>query len=125
MLLSEQSSPILQRIQGAFLSDDEIYKVVDFIKQQVDPADVEANYQQDLVNAEAVELDEELDPLYDEIKQYVIQTQKASASLFQRQYKVGYNRALRILDQLEANGIISANEGTKPRRVLVEVDDEY
>lgn len=125
MLLSEQSSPVLERIQGAFLSDEEIYKVVDFIKDQVDPETVEANYQDDLVNIEASQLEEELDPLYAEIKEYVIKTQKASASLFQRQYKIGYNRALRILDQLEDNGIISENEGTKPRRVLVGSEDGY
>lgn len=120
MLLSQQSTIGLERIQGAFLSDEEIIKVVDFIKDQVDEETLEASYDQSLVNIDVNnDFDEELDPLYEEIEKYVIQTQKASASMFQRQYKIGYNRALRILDQLEANGIISANEGTKPRRVLV------
>lgn len=125
MLLSEQSSPVLKRIQGAFLSDEEIHKVVEEIKSQVDPNIVEQNYQQDLVTVSETDFEDELDSLYEEVENYVIQTQKASASLIQRQFKVGYNRALRILDQLEAKGIISENEGTKPRRVLVGGGDGY
>ena len=127
MLLSEQSDSLLRRIQGAFLSDEEITNVVDFIKKQFPEGDVTNNYDPDLVNVEIVSnnnIEDEIDELYEEVKNDVIEMQKASASLIQRKYRVGYNRALRILDQLEANGIISENEGTKPRKVLVGAENE-
>ncbi len=124
MLLSLQSSSNLSRIQGTFLSDDEVNKVVKFITKQFPCDDVTSNYDQNLVNLESEVLTEALDELYVEVKTDVINMQKASASYIQRKYRVGYNRALRIMDQLEANNIISANEGTKPRRVLVEEHDE-
>jgi S-DNA-T family DNA segregation ATPase FtsK/SpoIIIE len=124
MLLSEQSSPNLTRIQGAFLSDDEVYRVVEFITDQIPHDTVESNYDQELLNVQINDLDEELDELYDEVLNDVVQMQKASASFIQRKYRVGYNRALRIMDQLEANGVISANEGPKPRRVLIGDENE-
>ncbi|MGL5020458.1 MAG: DNA translocase FtsK [Mycoplasmatales bacterium] len=124
MLLSEQSSPILKRIQGAFLSDDEVYKVVKFITNQFPKETIESNYDENLTNISEDSFDEELDELYDEVKADVVKMQKASASFIQRKYRVGYNRALRIMDQLEMNGIISANEGPKPRRVLIGGLDE-
>ena len=63
------------------------------------------------------------DPLYNEIVEFVIETQKASASLLQRRFKLGYNRAARIIDLLEERGIIGPPNGSKPREVLVKLDE--
>ena len=126
MLLSEAGSPVVRRIQGAFLTDDEIYKVVEKVKSQFNIEDVKNNYSKEL-NEDVLEREssiDELDELYEDIKTDVINMQKASASYIQRKYKVGYNRAVRIMDQLEENNIISENEGTKPRKVLVDTHDD-
>ena len=64
------------------------------------------------------------DPLYNEIVEFVITTGKASASLLQRKYKLGYNRAARIIDLLEERGIVGPQNGSKPREVLVSLDSE-
>lgn len=66
---------------------------------------------------------DEDDPLYNDIVQFVIETQKASASLLQRKFKLGYNRAARIVDLLEERGIIGPQNGSKPREVLVQLDN--
>ena len=118
-------------IQISFINDDEIKRIIDFtVKQQ------KAQYDDSLLNLEAVDtgssssglsdsegtVDDD-DPLYNEIVQFVIQTQKASASLLQRKFKLGYNRAARIVDLLEERGIIGPQNGSKPREVLVQFDN--
>ena len=70
----------------------------------------------------ASQIEEYDDPLYNEIVEFVISTQKASASLLQRRFKLGYNRAARIVDLLEERGIIGPPNGSKPREVLVQLD---
>lgn len=122
MLYSEAGSNVMQRIQGAFLSDAEIEKVVKYVIEQYPKEDIE--YDPALENLEVKDPIDELDEFYDEICLDVIATQKASTAYIQRKYRVGYNRASRIMDQLEQNGIISANEGTKPRRVLKGANDD-
>ena len=119
-----------ERIQGAFISDDEIKRIIDYtIEQQ------KAEYDQAFMNLsgdseksasqkEDMAQEEEYDdPLYNEIVEFVIETQKASASLLQRRFKLGYNRAARIIDLLEERGIIGPPNGSKPREVLVKLDD--
>lgn len=127
MLISEQGSNNMVRIQGAFIDDKEVMDVVEAITSQFDTVDIEESYDNELINiVETEELDgEELDELYEEVKKEVIYNQKASASYIQRRYKVGFNRAQRILDQLEANGVIAPSEGTKPRKVLISEADIY
>lgn len=127
MLISEQGSNNMVRIQGAFIDDEEVMDVVEAITSQFDTVDIEESYDNELINiVETEELDgEELDELYEEVKKEVIYNQKASASYIQRRYKVGFNRAQRILDQLEANGVIAPSEGTKPRKVLISEADIY
>lgn len=124
------NSPL--RIQGSFITDDEIKRVIDHtIEQQ------KAEYDDSLLNLEAVDdknsnIDgkgksdggsDDNDPLYNEIVEFVISTGKASASLLQRRFKLGYNRAARIIDQLEENNIIGPPNGSKPREVLVQLDN--
>ncbi len=117
-----ENTPI--RIQGAYVKDAEIKRVVDYTVSQQ-----KAQYddQYTLVEAESTLMhtddDEYEDPLYNDIVEFVIKTQKASASLLQRRYKLGYNRAARIVDLLEERGIVGPPNGSKPREVLVELDE--
>ena len=124
MLFSPVGSSKPQRIQGAFISDEEVEKIVDFLK-----AGGEAKYNSDIIesieknNSTDKELDESTDDDADEFLndaiEMVIETGQASTSFIQRRFKVGYARAGRIMDQMEARGIVSAPEGSKPRKVLM------
>ena len=124
-----ESSP--QRVQGAFISDDDIKKLIDYtIEQQ------KAEYDQSFMNLQnttdksesqkedMMQEEDYDDPLYNEIVEFVITSQKASASLLQRRFKLGYNRAARIIDLLEERGIIGPSRGSKPREVLVSLDQD-
>ena len=115
------------RIQGAFVSEEEIQKVVDFVceqqKAQYDNSLTEIKNEVGSQN-DGYSSDEEYeDPLYNEIVEYAIQAGKISASLIQRKYRLGYNRAARIVDLLEERGIIGPQNGSKPREVLVKKED--
>ena len=120
-----ESSPT--RIQGAFISEDEIQKVVDFVceqqKAQYDNSWTEMKNDAGSHDDGYESQDEYEDPLYGEIVDYVIQTGKVSASLIQRKYRLGYNRAARIIDLLEERGIIGPQNGSKPREVLIKKDN--
>ncbi|MFD2116768.1 DNA translocase FtsK 4TM domain-containing protein [Paenibacillus yanchengensis] len=108
------SKPI--RVQGAFLSDPEVEALVAFTREQA-----EAEYNEELV-PEIEEEDEnaiELDELYNDAVQIVVEAKQASVSLLQRRMRIGYNRAGRLIDQMETKGIIGPYEGSKPREVLV------
>lgn len=113
------------RVQGAFISDGDVEKIVDFLKK-----DGEAVYSDDIIesiekaNSTDKEIDENMeeddtDPFLEEAIEAVIEIGSASASLIQRRFKVGYARAGRIIDQMEARGIISGYQGSKPREVLM------
>ena len=120
-----ENTPI--RIQGTFITDEEIKSVVDFtIAQQkahydktFDMSEEEATAKSSF-DGEARDADEE--PLYNEIVEFVVTQGKASASLLQRRFRLGYNRAARVIDLLEERGIIGPNNGSKPREVLVKLD---
>ena len=115
------------RIQGAFVSEEEIQRVVNYVceqqKAQYDHSLTEAKNDSESYNDGYESEDDYEDPLYNEIVDYVIQTGKVSASLIQRKYRLGYNRAARIVDLLEQRGIIGPQNGTKPREVLIKKDD--
>ena len=130
MLFLPQGENAPTRIQGAWISEPEISRIVDFVcKEQV--AQYDARFQNlDHIQGEttgvgeAKEKDEEYDdPLYDEIVEFVVKTGKASASLLQRRFKLGYNRAARVIDLLEERGIIGPMNGSKPREVLVKLNN--
>ncbi len=114
------------RIQGCFISDDEIRRVIEAVcKEQ------QASYDESLMNASenstsatSGEREEYDDPMYNEIVDFAIQTGKISASLIQRRFRFGYNRAARVIDLLEERGIIGPQNGSKPREVLVKVKEE-
>ncbi|CAM4274761.1 S-DNA-T family DNA segregation ATPase FtsK/SpoIIIE [Paenibacillus endophyticus] len=112
------SKPI--RVQGAFLSDQEVETLVNFARGQA-----EAEYKEDLVpevEEESAEGNEMLDELYDQAVQIIIEAKQASVSLLQRRMRIGYTRAARLIDQMEARSIVGPYEGSKPREVLITMD---
>lgn len=127
-----ENTPI--RIQGTFISDDEIKSVVDYtIKQQkarydetltMDEEEMGATTMVDSGKSEGQDYDAGEDPLYDQVVEFVVTTKKASTSLVQRRFRIGYNRAANLIDKLEERGIVGPQNGSKPREVLVELQDD-
>ncbi len=114
MLYMSGSSPIVMRIQGAYIDIKEIEKVVEFVKKQAEPEYIE-------IDDFYIETDfsDDNEPLYGEALEIIRNSKTASTSMLQRHLKIGYNRAARIIDKMEGEGIISAPDGSKPRRVLI------
>ncbi|PEB55129.1 cell division protein FtsK [Bacillus pseudomycoides] len=107
------SKPV--RVQGAFLSDDEVERVVEYVIGQQ-----KAQYQEDMIPQDVPETKQEVeDELYDEAVQLVVEMQTASVSMLQRRFRVGYTRAARLIDAMEMNGVVGPYEGSKPREVLI------
>ena len=114
----DENHPV--RLQGSFMSDDDVERIVSFIKAQAD-ADYDDSFDPGEVSesdGDSGSGDEGGDPLFEEAKALVIETQKASASMIQRRLSVGFNRATRLMEELEIAGVIGPAEGTKPRKVL-------
>ncbi|GAA4872009.1 DNA translocase FtsK [Paenibacillus vulneris] len=112
------SKPV--RVQGAFLSDSEVEAVVNFVRTQG-----QANYVEDMVPQveEQSEVPDQMeDELYDQAVQIILEAKQASVSLLQRRMRVGYTRAARLIDSMEAKGIVGPYEGSKPREVLVSLE---
>ncbi|MBX2800305.1 MAG: DNA translocase FtsK 4TM domain-containing protein [Myxococcales bacterium] len=107
----------LARVHGAFASDDETLRVMDFLREQGEPRFVEG-----VVDEGSEELDDEeseVDQLYGQAVDLCVSLGKASTSMIQRHLKIGYNRAARIVDQMEARGVVGPADGARPREVLV------
>jgi len=119
-----ENTPI--RVQGTYLSDEEIKKVVDHtISQQKAIYDESLTMDNEELNATTMvdnSNDDYDEPLYNDIVEFVVTQGKASASLLQRRFRLGYNRAARCIDLLEERGIIGPNNGSKPREVLVKLE---
>lgn len=117
----DANSPV--RVQGAFIPDEDVANVVDFIKQQQS-----ADYDEDMMVSDEEIKQEEAgdsdDELFDDALQFVVEQQKASTSLLQRRFRIGYNRAARIMDDLEQRGYIGPQEGSKPRQVYKQPDSD-
>jgi len=111
-----------KRLQGAFVGDDEIREVVHFLKNKATPEYVTEIAEKKGRGAGGFD-DEPDDPLYADAEDLVLTTRKASASFLQRRMKVGYARAARLLDILEARGVIGPGDGAKPRDVLIRPDE--
>ncbi len=124
MLFKPLGTSRLQRVQGAYVTEEEIALVVEQCRHQRDQELDESLLQLPEAFAEDAvddgEFDPDEDPLLDKAIEIVVQTQTASVSLIQRRLRVGYTRAGRLIDMLERRGIISGYEGSKPRRVLVD-----
>ena len=133
MLFFPSGYPKPVRVQGAFVSDNEVSDVVEFIKENNDPAHKAADITEQ-VNAAAqvesikegnssAEEDDGYDEYFEEAGKLIIDKDKASIGMLQRVYRIGFNRAARIMDQLAEVGVVSEEDGTKPRKVLMSKDD--
>ena len=127
MLFSPAGYPKPARIQGAFVSDDEVSAVVEFLKANCDEA---GGYHDDVAQkinnpafAESQAFGNEYDDYFAEAGRYLIEKGKGSVSILQRVYRIGFNRAARIMDQLEEAGVMGPEEGTKPRKVLMTMEE--
>lgn len=120
------------RVQGAFVSDQEVSEVVDFLKKNAGDQAYDAAVEQQISGMSEDDAqqdgtsqkgssgaDDSLDAYFDEACRFVVEKEKASSGMLQRVFKVGYNRAARIVDQMEAAGVVGPEEGTKPRKVLM------
>lgn len=112
------------RVQGVFVSDQEVQNICDFVSRQAKPKYEDAFLRLEALDSSLTNKDEEADPLYDEVKKFIISTRKASTSLIQRKFSIGYARAARLIDVLEERGIIGPSRGSKPREVLVRYEEE-
>ncbi len=118
MLVSTPQISKPKRLQGAYISDDEISKIIKFLKQEGEP---DYNYQvtEDTRAGGSVFKSDDSDPLLEDAIQVVLQSKKASTSFLQRRMRIGYSRAARIVDLLEEMGIVGPQNGSKPRAVLI------
>lgn len=109
------------RVQGAYISDSEVQAITDFVRNQQDP-----NYVEEMIPTEEPKAGNggSSDELYDDAFEIVKELETASISLLQRRLRIGYNRAANIMDDLEANGIVSEQDGSKPRDVLIASSEE-
>ena len=109
------------RIQGAFISEEESEKVVEYVKSQVE----EVVYENDIVEKVSKEIIKESDDdeFLQEAINFVVESKQASSSMLQRKFKIGFNRAARLIDIMEERGIVGKSEGSKPRKVLITKED--
>lgn len=112
------SKPV--RVQGAFISDNEINSVVEFLKENEDVAVYDTKVTETIENKlKSNAISQERDEYFEAAARFVVEKDKASIGMLQRMFKVGFNRAARIVDQLADAGIVGPEEGTKPRKVLM------
>jgi S-DNA-T family DNA segregation ATPase FtsK/SpoIIIE len=119
MLFMPPGTAKLQRIHGAYLSEAELTQVIEFLKRQEKP-----DYDQQITEAQAVEpangeAEDGYDERYDDAVELVVRTRQASISMVQRHLRIGYNRAARIIEKMEREGVVGPSDGVKPREVLV------
>jgi S-DNA-T family DNA segregation ATPase FtsK/SpoIIIE len=118
MLFIPPGTSRLQRIHGAFISEQEITRVTEFVKGQAQPS-----YDESILAARAdeseVEEEDDYDELYDKAVALVTETRQASISNLQRRMRIGYNRATRMIERMERDGVVGQSDGAKPREVLV------
>ena len=119
MLFLPPSASNLIRIHGAFINEEEIGRIVNHLKDQGTPVYDTSILESAKETTDGELLDEEEDELYDQAVQIVSETRQASISMIQRKLRIGYNRAARMIERMEAEGVVSPQEGAKPRQVLV------
>jgi S-DNA-T family DNA segregation ATPase FtsK/SpoIIIE len=125
MLYMPSGTGLPIRVHGAFVSDEEVHRVVKYLKEQGG----EPNYVEGLLEGGTVDGEEgdgllgdaggEKDPMYDQAVEVVLKNRKASISLVQRHLKIGYNRAARLVEDMEKAGLVSAMSGSGQREILV------
>ena len=128
MLFYPSGFPKPVRVQGAFVSDEEVNTVVDFIVKQ-NMAQYDQEIDAKIAENKAICAEEERvsndgnDDYFFEAGKFIIEKNKASIGMLQRVYKIGFNRAARIMDQLCAAGVVGPEEGTKPRKILMTMEE--
>lgn len=127
MLYIPVGEQVATRVQGAFVSDDEVVDICNFVSKQAKPKFDDAFLRLEVLDGGigATSSNTNDDPLFDEVKAFVIQSRKASTSLIQRKFSIGYARAARLVDVLEERGIIGPARGSKPREVFVKGEEDY
>ena len=126
MLFYPAGFPKPQRVQGAFVSDQEVQKVVDFLTEQGMTADYNPEVEQQMNAAPAAAAaggSNGRDEYFEQAGAFIIEKEKASIGMLQRMFKIGFNRAARIMDQLAEAGVVGEEEGTKPRKVLMTMEE--
>ena len=119
------------RVQGAFVSDKEVSDVVEFLKQNNGSVQYNASVQEKMEQAEnstvsisdGAQASDDRDALFWDVGRFLIESEKGSIGAIQRKFKVGFNRAARIMDQLAEVGLVGPEEGTKPRKVLMSLEE--
>jgi S-DNA-T family DNA segregation ATPase FtsK/SpoIIIE len=122
LLYLSSSSPHPRRAQGAFLNDEETKKLIRFVKKQLRPSYLDEEIVFGSSTGLGIEGDFD-DEYYEDAKELVVRSGKASASMIQRRFRVGYNRAARMVDMMQEEGIVGAHRGSKARKVLVDKAD--
>lgn len=115
-----------QRVQGAFVSDQEVSKVVDFLKEQGMTAEYNPEVESKISSSATAEVpsgESERDAYFVQAGRFIIEKEKASIGMLQRMFKIGFNRAARIMDQLAEAGVVGEEEGTKPRKILITMEE--
>ena len=127
MLFFPSGIPKPQRVQGAFVSDSEVQKVVEFLSEQGLTASYDPNVEKQMSSAAAISGGSGggggRDEYFEQAGRFIIEKDKASIGMLQRMFKIGFNRAARIMDQLADAGVVGEDEGTKPRKILVTMEE--
>ena len=125
MLFYPAGFPKPQRVQGAFVSDEEVGRVVDFLTEQgmVAEYNPEVESRVSSPSADTGGAQSDRDEYFVQAGKFIIEKEKASIGMLQRMFKIGFNRAARIMDQLADAGVVGEEEGTKPRKVLMTIEE--
>ena len=127
MLFYPQGYQKPARVQGAFVSDEEVADVVDFLKNENSAVSYDAQMEEQIAKVQqavaAARGGEDMDALFADAGKFIIDKDKASIGMLQRVFKIGFNRAARIMDQLADAGVVGPEEGTKPRKILMSAEE--
>lgn len=123
MLYIPVGEQVATRVQGCFVSDNEVNAIADYCSAQALPRYDDIFLRLEEVDSKGGPVNDFDDPLYEEVRAFVIEAQKASTSFIQRKFSIGYSRAARLIDSLEANGVVGPSKGSKPREVFIKTEN--
>lgn len=124
MLYIPVGEQVATRVQGCFVSDNEVNAIADYCSAQALPRYDDIFLRLEDVDSKGGQVNDFDDPLYEEVRAFVIEAQKASTSFIQRKFSIGYSRAARLIDSLEANGVVGPSKGSKPREVFIKIEND-